>query len=119
LFEATASGGTARVSGIGTYDNQGAITVDSAGLVDEGALGLLVLIDQREYVQDGPNQLQTKCRRSSFATEAARAAAEIVGAALVPPFVEGKHTAAVKTQYVETTQGANPGEPPIHTVRTL
>lgn len=108
------------VSGNGEVINEavGPVFIREA-VLDEGAIGHWIVIDQREYVQDGPNQLQTKCRRSTFATEAARAAAEIVGAALVPPFVEGKHIAAVKTQYVESTKGANPGEPPIHTVRTL
>ncbi len=110
-----------RVGGQGDFKDETAagVSVVRTAHIDEGSLGMYVLIDQREYVQDGPNQLQTKCRRSTFANEAARAAAEIVGAALVPPFVEGKHIDATKTQYVETTQGANPGEPPIHTVRTL
>lgn len=91
--------------------------IDHEAVVDETGVGNHVLIDQREYAQDGPNQLQIKCRRSTFTNEADRAAAAIVGAALVPPFVEGRHISAVKTQYIETTPGANPGEALIHSVR--
>lgn len=78
--------------------------------------GLFLLLDQREYVQDGPNQLQTKCRRTSFANEVDRAATvpDDVG-----PFVEGEHALAIQTQYIESVAGANPGEPKQFKVRTL
>ena len=78
--------------------------------------GLFLLIDQRQYVQDGPNQLQIKCRRSSFANEVDRAAAvpDDVG-----PFIEGQHALAIQTQYIESVVGANPGEPKQFKVRTL
>jgi len=116
-LQPTVSDGVFNFTGLNSIiDQKTGGVVNKAAFIDEASLGQHVLIDQREYVTDGTQKLMVKARRSTFLSEADLLA---VTPDTTGPFTEGKHPAAIKTQYVETTPGAAANEPEAFKVRTI
>ena len=104
--------GDVTASGNVVIRNQGIddFSLREFAVIDEGGVGRHVLIDQRQYVEDGFQKLQVRCRRSTFASKADKDLA-VPDLNQTPPFDTEPHPTAIKTQLILTTKGPNTNEP--------